>query len=170
MASSIARPRPKPLGVGAMKPGDTSYSHGKRRSSSPTGNADPRTRSTACNSSMTGYRFSVTRSGRFFFSCRRTSRRTRADRHRCSPQSRPILGGRKESGQSDCVLKRTARKRQSQRLEQAISPVVGPLPASFADAALVGPLPASALGCPNAGPERPRATTEKRRPLPNEDM
>ena len=73
MASSIARLQPNPSGVGAMKPGNISSLHGKRRNSSPTGNACPRTRSTACNSSMICYRFSATRSGQFSFSCRRTS-------------------------------------------------------------------------------------------------
>jgi hypothetical protein len=43
-----------------------------------TGNACQRTRSAACNSSMTDYRFLVTRSVQFCFSCRRISRPTQA--------------------------------------------------------------------------------------------
>jgi hypothetical protein len=52
-----------------------------------------------------------------------------------------------------------------------VAPLVGPLPASLAVAApVVGPLPASAFGCANAGTDSPRAITEARRLLPNQDM
>jgi Protein of unknown function DUF72 len=64
--------------AGAMKPAGTSSSLGKRRSSSPTGNACPRTRSTACNFSMTGCRSLGIKPGLSCFSCRQISRQTRA--------------------------------------------------------------------------------------------
>jgi hypothetical protein len=51
------------------------------------------------------------------------------------------------------------------------APFVGPLPASFADAApLVGPLPASAFGCANAGAKEPMAITEMSKLPRNKDM
>jgi hypothetical protein len=55
MACSIVRRHPKPFGVGAMRPGGTSSSHKRRRNSSAIGSACLRTRSTACNSSMSDY-------------------------------------------------------------------------------------------------------------------
>ena len=58
-------------------------------------------------------------------------------------------------------------------LEPALgfAPAVGPLPASFVDVAPpVGPLPASALGCANAGPERPSTMTDVSRFILSEDM
>ena len=55
--------------------------------------------------------------------------------------------------------------------EFGLAPFVGPLPASFVDVEpLVGPLPASAFGCAKAGNERPRATADKIKRLPNADM
>jgi hypothetical protein len=52
-----------------------------------------------------------------------------------------------------------------------LTPLVGPLPASFVDMApLVGPLPASAFGCANAEPVRQRAIANASKLLLNEDM
>jgi hypothetical protein len=52
-----------------------------------------------------------------------------------------------------------------------LTPLVGPLPASFVDATpLVGPLPASPFGCANAEADRPRAMTEMSKVLPDEDI